>query len=183
MIICIYKCISFLTFVSLFLFQTYIESKGSTNVVPLLAGVRKITVHPLALNYTSNMRQKHDRHDLQRKTRSDENWWRSSYTQDIAESLQHSPKLLFLFKMLEECYMREEKVVVFSECLSTFYAIEHFLAKVDEHTRRLSKFEGFFGEWTKDFDYFVLTGRTKVALRKKFLEKFNDPNHKSRCLL
>lgn len=63
-------------------FQTYIQSKGSKNVLSLLPSVRKITAHPFALNYKANVKH---RSEAQQKKLPCEIWWRSLLTKEIAE--------------------------------------------------------------------------------------------------
>lgn len=71
--------------------------------------------------------------------------------------MEYSEKLVLLFAIIAECEI--DKILVFPQSLVTLNLIEKYLA---------------IKKWAKEEDYFRLDGETKIEIRKKYCEKFND---------
>lgn len=94
---------------------------------------------------------------------------------------QHSGKLMVLLAILAKCNELDEKVVVFSDCLSSFYMIEHFLSiitQLNEDGKSDPRFNGLTGTWIFDEDYFRMDGDTDVQERKRNMDAFNNKTNK-----
>lgn len=68
--------------------------------------------------------------------------------------------MILFFSILTKCEERGEKLLVFSEYLSTFDAIEYYLSKIKS--------------WVLGKDYFRLDGQTDEKTRKDNCKEFND---------
>lgn len=67
--------------------------------------------------------------------------------------------MVLLFAILAECESVNEKILVFSQSLFTLDLIEEHLSMQN---------------WVKGKDFFRLDGKTKIELRKKHCDKFNN---------
>lgn len=88
--------------------------------------------------------------------------------------LQNSPKMLLLFHLIEESMKLGDKMLVFSQSLSTLSIIEDFLSKrpmpatpgkesLDRNT------------WVRNVNYYRLDGSTSASERERLINQFNDP--------
>ncbi|XP_037045862.1 transcriptional regulator ATRX homolog [Bradysia coprophila] len=165
----------------------FIVSKPVNDLPPL----RRICNHPMVLADFE------DRHKLKPSTsdktdtdrQAGENlphkpngWWKpicSGY------QLEMSNKMLILSTILSECEMRNEKVVVFSGCLSTLNVIEHFLKNITETTRNVkASSTDYRGVWKRDLDYSRLDGGQNAEKRKRDVTRFNkETNTRTRLFL
>lgn len=105
------------------------------------------------------------------------NWWAAYCSEDDFENIEHSGKLILLLSILDECSKCGDKLLLFSQSLSTLDLIEKFLAMITENTKNpnpVAQLGGYKGKWEKDIDYFRLDGNTDVKKRKLDCEKFND---------
>lgn len=114
------------------------------------------------------------------------------------DDLRHSGKLMLLFSLLEECYQIGDKLLVFSQSLYSLDVIEHFLAKIDEHTQKKKKNKrddenadeetkevdeeseklgNYTGSWSLGLDYFRLDGSTSIEHRNASCIQFNKENN------
>lgn len=110
-------------------------------------------------------------------TASNENWWTTYCTDDDFENIDHSGKLMLLFSILDECSICGDKLLVFSQSLSTLDLIEKFLAMITENTKNpnpLAQLSGFKGEWKKGIQYYRLDGSTSADKREMDCKNFND---------
>lgn len=102
-------------------------------------------------------------------------WWSPICSVD---QLEMSNKMLMLSTILSECEMRNEKLVVFSGCLSTLNVIEHFLKKISEANRNLkASSTDYKGVWKRDLDYSRLDGSQSAETRKRDVTRFNRENN------
>uniref|UniRef100_A0A3Q4MWV7 DNA helicase n=1 Tax=Neolamprologus brichardi TaxID=32507 RepID=A0A3Q4MWV7_NEOBR len=105
----------------------------------------------------------------------DERWYKDLLSERDAKILEHSGKMVLLFEILRMAEELEDKVIVFSQSLISLDLIEDFLA--DSHRARdPSAFKGT-GSWVKDVDYYRFDGSTSATLRKKWADKFNNPDN------
>lgn len=139
----------------------------------MLPTIRKILAHPKALYYAEE--------STARSLYSTE-WWKDDCikTPNVFDDPRYSGKLMLLFSILSKCYESGEKVVVFSDCLSSFNAIEYFLSvitKNQEENKIDPRFNGLTGSWKLGTDYFLMDGSINVEQRKMNVETFNDMNN------
>ncbi|XP_053545374.1 helicase ARIP4 [Bombina bombina] len=92
--------------------------------------------------------------------------------------LHNSPKMVLLFHLIEESMLLGDKILVFSQSLSTLSIIEEFLGK-----RTMPIPPGTEGEevhtWVKNLNYYRLDGSTSASERERLINQFNDPNNKN----
>lgn len=62
-------------------------------------------------------------------------WWKRFVPDKELNVISHSPKLLILMHLLQECEAIGDKVLVFSQSLQSLDTIEHFLALIDTKSR------------------------------------------------
>uniref|UniRef100_A0A4W4E2X8 RAD54 like 2 n=1 Tax=Electrophorus electricus TaxID=8005 RepID=A0A4W4E2X8_ELEEL len=92
----------------------------------------------------------------------------SSYKTGV---LENSPKMLLLFHLIDESVQRGDKILVFSQSLSTLTVIEDFLClrampiKLGEQTQN----------WVRSINYYRLDGSTSASERERLINQFNDP--------
>lgn len=115
------------------------QSKARNNVVPSQKN-----------ELESELLTRHNEFD---ENADDHKWWKPLC---IGNELKLSGKMSILASILAECEARDEKLLVFSGCLSTLNVIEHFLAKSDQFT----------GTWIRNVDYLRLDGTQNVEKRK-----------------
>ncbi len=102
-------------------------------------------------------------------------WWLPFCSRD---ELEMSNKMSILSTILSECEDRNEKLIVFSGCLSTLNVIEHYLAQITEKTQTSSpsstKYKGI---WKRDLDYSRLDGSQSAEKRKVDVTRFNKKSN------
>eukprot|EP00066_Takifugu_rubripes_P020535 XP_011609801.1 PREDICTED: transcriptional regulator ATRX-like isoform X2 [Takifugu rubripes] len=115
------------------------------------------------------------------KGASDENkgWFRNLLTEADGKIMEHSGKMVLLFKILRLAAELEEKVLVFSQSLFSLDLIETFLQT--SHSLAMPSLANA-SSFNKNVNYFRIDGSVGAELRKKWMDEFNDaPN--SRCNL
>ncbi|ALC47120.1 XNP [Drosophila busckii] len=104
-------------------------------------------------------------------------WWKPFVEERELNNVNHSPKLLMLLRLLQQCEAIGDKLLVFSQSLQSLDVIEHFLSLVDSNTKGY-EFEGdvgnFKGCWSPGEDYFRLDGSCSVEQREAMCKKFNN---------
>lgn len=98
-------------------------------------------------------------------------WWKSECTEEDIDNTHHSGKLMILLSLLVKCEIYGDKLLLFSQSLSTLNMIERFLYKIDESQN------SEFGKWKPGIDYFRLDGSKDIEERSKDCHIFNDPNN------
>lgn len=73
--------------------------------------------------------------------------------------MEHSAKMMILMKMLAKCEAIGDKLLVFSQSISTLDLIEKHLNSI---------------KWVRDVDYFRLDGQTPAKVRQKNCTAFNN---------
>nr|XP_054586594.1 transcriptional regulator ATRX [Nothobranchius furzeri] len=113
---------------------------------------------------------------------SDAPWFRNLLTDDEARILEHSGKMVLLFEILQIVADLDEKVLVFSQSLTTLDLIEYFLKASHEARKPTSSHKADC--WIKNIDYYRLDGSTSASTRKKWSDEFNNPaNARGRLFL
>ncbi|XP_034060105.1 transcriptional regulator ATRX-like [Gymnodraco acuticeps] len=111
----------------------------------------------------------------------DDVWFKGMVTEEDAEIMELSGKMVLLFEILRMAEDLGDKVLVFSQSLISLGLIEDFL-KNSHNARNSSAFKA--GNWIKNIDYYRLDGSTNVLSRKKWADKFNnDTNDRGRLFL
>ncbi|KAH8335403.1 hypothetical protein KR074_000815 [Drosophila pseudoananassae] len=104
-------------------------------------------------------------------------WWKPFVEERELNNVHHSPKLVILLRLLQQCEAIGDKLLVFSQSLQSLDVIEHFLSLVDSNTKNY-EFEGdvgdFKGCWTIGKDYFRLDGSCSVEQREAMCKQFNN---------
>ncbi|MCI4389933.1 hypothetical protein PGIGA_G00116750 [Pangasianodon gigas] len=85
--------------------------------------------------------------------------------------LENSAKMVLLFHLIEESVSRGDKILVFSQSLSTLSVIEAFLA-----VRAMPiKLDNQKQTWLRGINYYRLDGSTSASERERLINQFNDP--------
>lgn len=109
-----------------------------------------------------------------------EGWFKSHLTEADAKVMEHSGKMVLLFQILEMAEELGDKVLVFSQSLTTLNIIEIFLKA--SHLARNSLVKA--GMWIKNVDYYRLDGSIGPQLRQKLTDDFNKyDNQRGRLFL
>ncbi|XP_030375957.1 transcriptional regulator ATRX homolog [Scaptodrosophila lebanonensis] len=107
-------------------------------------------------------------------------WWKPFVEEKELNNINHSPKLLILMRLLQQCEAIGDKLLVFSQSLQSLDVIEHFLSLVDSNTKGY-EYEGDVcnckGCWSPGEDYFRLDGSCSVEQREAMCKKFNNPTN------
>lgn len=91
--------------------------------------------------------------------------------------LENSAKMALLFHFIDESVKRKDKILVFSQSLSTLTVIEDFLSKRQIPLGTTS--EGQNPNWVRNLNYYRLDGSTSASERERLINQFNDPENVS----
>ncbi|XP_051777134.1 helicase ARIP4 isoform X2 [Erpetoichthys calabaricus] len=94
--------------------------------------------------------------------------------------LENSAKMVLLFHIIEESVKKGEKVLVFSQSLSTLSVIEDFLAKRPVPSTNF--IDGPGRNWARNISYYRLDGSTSSSERERMINQFNDPRNETAWL-
>ncbi|KAB0803719.1 hypothetical protein PPYR_00689 [Photinus pyralis] len=117
--------------------------------------------------------------DVEKRSTAPQGWWSQYCSDEDYENIGLSTKLYLLFKIIEECELIGDKLLVFSQSLLSLNIIEYFLAKIDDATQQ-DKHDtvcGFSGSWSLGQDYFRLDGSTSCDNRQHCCKRFNDKDN------
>uniref|UniRef100_A0A3B5KYH6 RAD54 like 2 n=1 Tax=Xiphophorus couchianus TaxID=32473 RepID=A0A3B5KYH6_9TELE len=94
--------------------------------------------------------------------------------------LENSAKMVLLFHLIEESVRKGDKILVFSQSLSTLTVIEDFLAKrpVPPSPNPTDK-DRPNQNWVRNLNYYRLDGSTTASERERLINQFNDPTNTS----
>ncbi|XP_049611705.1 helicase ARIP4 isoform X1 [Syngnathus scovelli] len=92
--------------------------------------------------------------------------------------LENSAKMVLLFHLIEESVTKGDKLLVFSQSLSTLTVIEDFLAKRPVPRSPNTK-DTASQNWVRNVNYYRLDGSTTTSERERLINQFNDPNNTS----
>ncbi|KAM3617680.1 uncharacterized protein V6R79_009577 [Siganus canaliculatus] len=94
--------------------------------------------------------------------------------------LENSAKMVLLFHLIEESVRKGDKLLVFSQSLSTLTVIEDFLAKrpVPLSSKATSR-DRPNQNWVRNLNYYRLDGSTTASERERLINQFNDPSNTS----
>ncbi|CAF4756592.1 unnamed protein product [Rotaria sp. Silwood1] len=97
-----------------------------------------------------------------------------------------SGKIILLKSIIDKCAEIGDKILVFSRSLYSLDYIEKFLKHL--HIQNEKQYQTLLSEknnrsiptpvqWISEKDYFRIDGKTKIILRKSYIETFNDPSN------
>nr|CAD7400342.1 unnamed protein product [Timema cristinae] len=119
--------------------------------------------------------------NVEEETKSTQ-WWSQFVKEDSFTSIHESGKLMLLFSILRECEKIGDKLLLFSQSLSSLNLVEYFLGRIDEATQNNSTDETLAfhtGTWVQGLDYFRLDGSTSGENRNHYCKAFNnEDNHR-----
>ncbi|XP_054641117.1 helicase ARIP4 isoform X2 [Dunckerocampus dactyliophorus] len=95
--------------------------------------------------------------------------------------LENSAKMVLLFHLIDESVRRGDKMLVFSQSLSTLTVIEDFLSKRPIPSDVASA-DSQNLNWVRNLNYYRLDGSTSASERERLINQFNDPEN-SKSLL
>ncbi|CAF4894818.1 unnamed protein product, partial [Rotaria sp. Silwood1] len=95
-------------------------------------------------------------------------------------------KIILLKSIIDKCAEIGDKLLVFSRSLYSLDYIEKFLKHL--HIQNEKQYQTLLSEknnrsiptpvqWISEKDYFRIDGKTKIILRKSYIETFNDPSN------
>uniref|UniRef100_A0A8C4DW89 Helicase ARIP4 n=1 Tax=Dicentrarchus labrax TaxID=13489 RepID=A0A8C4DW89_DICLA len=94
--------------------------------------------------------------------------------------LENSAKMVLLFHLIEESVRKGDKLLVFSQSLSTLTVIEDFLAKRPvPPSPNMSGRDRPNQNWVRNLNYYRLDGSTTASERERLINQFNDPSNTS----
>ncbi|XP_070695333.1 helicase ARIP4-like isoform X2 [Pempheris klunzingeri] len=94
--------------------------------------------------------------------------------------LENSAKMALLFQLIEESVRKGDKLLVFSQSLSTLTVIEDFLAKRPvPPSPNTSTRDKPNQHWVRNLNYYRLDGSTTASERERLINQFNDPSNTS----
>ncbi|KAM9350359.1 helicase ARIP4-like [Symphorus nematophorus] len=92
--------------------------------------------------------------------------------------LENSAKMVLLFHLIEESIRKGDKLLVFSQSLSTLTVIEDFLAKRPvPPSPNTSSRDRPNQNWVRNVNYYRLDGSTTASERERLINQFNDPSN------
>uniref|UniRef100_A0A3B4GW38 RAD54 like 2 n=1 Tax=Pundamilia nyererei TaxID=303518 RepID=A0A3B4GW38_9CICH len=92
--------------------------------------------------------------------------------------LENSAKMVLLFHLIDESVRRRDKILVFSQSLSTLTVIEDFLSK-RPMPQGIASTDGQSQNWVRNLNYYRLDGSTSASERERLINQFNDPENSS----
>ncbi|XP_029006030.1 helicase ARIP4 [Betta splendens] len=93
--------------------------------------------------------------------------------------LENSAKMVLLFYLIDESVRRGDKILIFSQSLSTLSVIEDFLSKRPIPTPGITSSDTQSQNWVRNINYYRLDGSTSASERERLINQFNDPENNS----
>ncbi|XP_044066730.1 helicase ARIP4-like isoform X4 [Siniperca chuatsi] len=94
--------------------------------------------------------------------------------------LENSAKMVLLFHLIEESIKKGDKLLIFSQSLSTLTVIEDFMAKRPvPPSPNASSRDRPNQNWVRNHNYYRLDGSTTASERERLINQFNDPSNTS----
>uniref|UniRef100_A0A3B4EL75 RAD54 like 2 n=1 Tax=Pygocentrus nattereri TaxID=42514 RepID=A0A3B4EL75_PYGNA len=85
--------------------------------------------------------------------------------------LENSAKMVLLFHLIDESVSKGDKILVFSQSLSTLTVIEDFLCQRPMPIKTGEQSQN----WVRSINYYRLDGSTSASERERLINQFNDP--------
>uniref|UniRef100_A0A8D0DA14 RAD54 like 2 n=1 Tax=Sander lucioperca TaxID=283035 RepID=A0A8D0DA14_SANLU len=90
--------------------------------------------------------------------------------------LENSAKMILLFHLIDDSVGRRDKILVFSQSLSTLTVIEDFLSK-RAMPKGIASSDAQSQNWVRNLNYYRLDGSTSASERERLINQFNDPEN------
>uniref|UniRef100_A0A672GFT4 Helicase ARIP4-like n=1 Tax=Salarias fasciatus TaxID=181472 RepID=A0A672GFT4_SALFA len=103
-------------------------------------------------------------------------WAKDIMSNYRAGVLENSAKMVLLFHLIDESVKRRDKILVFSQSLSTLTVIEDFLSK-RPMPQGVASSDGQNQTWVRNLNYYRLDGSTSASERERLINQFNDPEN------
>ncbi|CAJ1050707.1 helicase ARIP4 [Xyrichtys novacula] len=103
-------------------------------------------------------------------------WAKDIMTNYQTGVLENSAKMVLLFHLIEESVARRDKMLIFSQSLSTLSVIEDFLSK-RPMPPGIASSEAQSQNWVRNLNYYRLDGSTSASERERLINQFNDPEN------
>ncbi|XP_029286537.1 helicase ARIP4 isoform X2 [Cottoperca gobio] len=103
-------------------------------------------------------------------------WAKGILTNYHTGLLENSAKMILLFHLIDESVGRRDKILVFSQSLSTLTVIEDFLSKRPMPTG-IAASDSQNQNWVRNLNYYRLDGSTSASERERLINQFNDPEN------
>ncbi|CAN9511775.1 unnamed protein product [Ophioblennius macclurei] len=103
-------------------------------------------------------------------------WAKDIMSNYRAGVLENSAKMVLLFHLIDESVKRRDKILVFSQSLSTLTVIEDFLSK-RPMPQGVASSDGQSQNWVRNLNYYRLDGSTSASERERLINQFNDPEN------
>ncbi|XP_068450515.1 helicase ARIP4 [Clinocottus analis] len=103
-------------------------------------------------------------------------WAKSIMSNYHTGVLENSAKMILLFHLIDESVGRRDKMLIFSQSLSTLTVIEDFLSKRPMPPGIGSDTQS--PNWVRNINYYRLDGSTSASERERLINQFNDPENK-----
>ncbi|XP_062205430.1 protein CHROMATIN REMODELING 20 [Phragmites australis] len=132
-------------------------------------------------NSLPNGEKQKDKTDQQSKksnfVNEEGNWWEDLLDENTYMEADYSGKMILLLDILSRSSELGDKVLVFSQSLTTLDLVEFYLSKMQTKGK-----EG--KHWKRGKDWYRLDGSTPSSDRQNLVERFNDPeNTRVKCTL
>ncbi|CAM4927325.1 unnamed protein product [Rotaria socialis] len=149
------------------------------------------------IEYNKNSTQEITNNDNEKEENSNELWLdkiREQFWFPLLDRLHEqsefdvelSGKVLLVKFIIDKCAELRDKVLLFSRSLYSLNYIEKFLKHL--HIQNEKQYKLLLShnnnqcipaplQWILGKDYFRIDGRTKIMLRKRYVEEFNDPSN------
>ncbi|XP_030632729.1 helicase ARIP4 [Chanos chanos] len=101
-------------------------------------------------------------------------WAKDIMTNYQTGVLENSAKMVLLFHLIDESVSKGDKILVFSQSLSTLTVIEDFLCTRPMPACRV-KPDSPSPNWIRSINYYRLDGSTSASERERLINQFNDP--------
>lgn len=103
-------------------------------------------------------------------------WAKDIMTNYQTGVLENSAKMVLLFHLIDESVRRGDKILVFSQSLSTLSVIEDFLSK-RPMPPGITSSDAQSRNWVRNLNYYRLDGSTSASERERLINQFNDPDN------
>ncbi|XP_064481537.1 transcriptional regulator ATRX homolog isoform X2 [Ornithodoros turicata] len=131
----------------------------------------------------------------QERREKEKQWWSQYVPEEDMERYEISGKMLLLCHILQECEAIGDKVLLFSQSLTTLDMVEQMLRQFEERAEAAAAdptaiisvndaLRDCQNTWTLGVDYFRMDGSTAADLRKRWIEMFNcEDDQRARLFL
>ncbi|XP_034388848.1 helicase ARIP4 isoform X2 [Cyclopterus lumpus] len=91
--------------------------------------------------------------------------------------LENSAKMILLFHLIDESVRKRDKMLIFSQSLTTLTVMEDFLSK-RPMPPGIASSDAQSQNWVRNVNYYRLDGSTSGSERERLINQFNDPDNR-----